>query len=51
MTFYLRFPNVNNNGSMYKLKKVDEITHPCFTPFETIKYSDLITPNDTRYLS
>ena len=27
------FLNVNNNGSMYKLKKIGEITPPCFTPY------------------
>ena len=27
---------------MYQLKKIGEITPPCFTPFDTLTYSDLL---------
>ena len=39
-----------NNGSIYKLKKIGEITPPCFTPFETLKYSDLYSRQITQYM-
>ena len=40
--------NVNNNGSIYKVKKIGEITPPCFTPFETLKYSNLYSHQITQ---
>ena len=38
----LDYFNVCNNGSTYKLNNIDERTPPCYTPFITEQYPNII---------